>query len=163
VVGSGVSWTICKSAPCCRQITTPAPSHSVFLQARCPICSQTHSVKAVKTQLKQIALFTLQNDLLLDRRHIFRLTDWRKRWRVVVQCRADDGVLWVVLQVLHRAADECVCGERSARYGEVWTRVPVPAGSQGSTSSRQWPTPSQWVCPSSSAHTHTCLAAGWEP
>ena len=28
--GSGISWAICKSAPYCRQITTPAPHHSVF-------------------------------------------------------------------------------------------------------------------------------------
>ena len=28
--GSGISWTICKSAPSSRQITTPAPHHSVF-------------------------------------------------------------------------------------------------------------------------------------
>jgi len=30
VSGSGISWAICKSAPCCRQITMPAPHHSVF-------------------------------------------------------------------------------------------------------------------------------------
>ena len=30
VSGSGISWTICKSAPHSRQITTPAPHHSVF-------------------------------------------------------------------------------------------------------------------------------------
>ena len=30
VSGSGISWPICKSAPCSRQITTPAPHHSVF-------------------------------------------------------------------------------------------------------------------------------------
>ena len=30
VSGSGISWAICKSAPCCRQITTPAPHHSLF-------------------------------------------------------------------------------------------------------------------------------------
>jgi len=35
VNGSGISWAICKSAPCCRQITMPAPHHSVFLQAGC--------------------------------------------------------------------------------------------------------------------------------
>ena len=29
VSGSGISWTICKSARCSRQITTPAPHHSV--------------------------------------------------------------------------------------------------------------------------------------
>ena len=30
VSGSGISWAICKSAPCSRQLTTPAPHHSVF-------------------------------------------------------------------------------------------------------------------------------------
>jgi len=29
--GSGISWVICKSAPSCRQITMPAPHHSVFI------------------------------------------------------------------------------------------------------------------------------------
>jgi len=28
--GSGIGWAICKSAPRCRQVTTPAPHHSVF-------------------------------------------------------------------------------------------------------------------------------------
>ena len=28
--GSGISWAVCKSAPCFRQITTAAPHHSVF-------------------------------------------------------------------------------------------------------------------------------------
>jgi len=30
VSGSGISWAICKSAPRSKQITTPAPHHSVF-------------------------------------------------------------------------------------------------------------------------------------
>ena len=30
VSGSGINWAICKSAPRSRQITTPAPHHSVF-------------------------------------------------------------------------------------------------------------------------------------
>ena len=30
VSGSGISWAICKSAPSSRQITMPAPHHSVF-------------------------------------------------------------------------------------------------------------------------------------
>ena len=45
---SGFSWAICKSAPRSRQITTPAPHHSVFLQAGCPSCRPTNSVKALK-------------------------------------------------------------------------------------------------------------------
>ena len=48
VSGDGISWAICKSAPCSRQITTPAPHHSVFLQAGCPSCRPTNSVKALK-------------------------------------------------------------------------------------------------------------------
>jgi len=30
VIGSGISWAICKSAHRCKQTTTPAPHHSVF-------------------------------------------------------------------------------------------------------------------------------------
>jgi len=30
VSGSGISWAVCKSTRCSRQITTPAPHHSVF-------------------------------------------------------------------------------------------------------------------------------------
>jgi len=46
--GSGISWAICKSAPSSRQITTPAPHHSVFLQAGCSSYRPTNSVKALK-------------------------------------------------------------------------------------------------------------------
>ena len=36
VSGSGISWAICKCAPRSRQITTPAPHHSVFFTGRMP-------------------------------------------------------------------------------------------------------------------------------
>ena len=52
VSGSGISWTICKSAPHSRQITMPAPHHSVFLQAGCPSCCPTNTVKALKAKLR---------------------------------------------------------------------------------------------------------------
>ena len=50
VSGSGISWAICKSAPRSRQITTPTPHRSVFLQAGCPSCRPTNSVKALKAK-----------------------------------------------------------------------------------------------------------------
>ena len=53
VSGNGISWPICKSAPRSSQITTPAPHHSVFLQAGCPSCRQTDSVKALKAIIQQ--------------------------------------------------------------------------------------------------------------
>ena len=46
---SGISWAICKSAPCSRQITTPAPHHTVFLQAGCPSCHPTNQSKHTHT------------------------------------------------------------------------------------------------------------------
>ena len=54
VSGSGISRAICKSAPRSRQITTPAPHHSVFLQAGCPSCRPTNSVKALKAHVHRI-------------------------------------------------------------------------------------------------------------
>ena len=51
VSGCGISWAVCKSAPRSRQITTPAPHHSVFyrpdaLPAAQPIASK-HSRKTL--------------------------------------------------------------------------------------------------------------------
>jgi len=48
VSGSDISWAICRSALRSRQITTPAPHRSVFLQAGCPSCRPTNSVRALK-------------------------------------------------------------------------------------------------------------------
>ena len=36
VSGSGISWAVCKSAPCSRQITMPEPHHSKFFTGRMP-------------------------------------------------------------------------------------------------------------------------------
>ena len=36
VSGSGISWAICKSAPCSRQITMPVPHYSKFFTGRMP-------------------------------------------------------------------------------------------------------------------------------
>ena len=47
VSGSGISWGVCKAALCSRQITMPAPT-TQFLQAGCPSCRPTNSVKALK-------------------------------------------------------------------------------------------------------------------
>ena len=50
VSSSSISWAICKSATRSRQITTPAPHYSSFLQAGCPSCRPTNSVKALKAR-----------------------------------------------------------------------------------------------------------------
>ena len=48
--GSGISWAVCKFAPRSRQITTPVSPPLSFLQAGCPYCCPTNSVKALKAK-----------------------------------------------------------------------------------------------------------------
>ena len=95
VSGSGISWATCKSAPRSRQITTPVPHHSVFLQAGCPSCRPTNSVKALKAQ----------------QRHCLRIL-WRRAevmWGTVCvqrrrerQCWSRSGWLWGTTRLLGR-------------------------------------------------------------
>jgi len=59
VSSSGISWATCKSAPCSRQTTTPAPHHSVFLQTGCPSCRPTNSVKALKATAQYDTIISL--------------------------------------------------------------------------------------------------------
>jgi len=61
VSGSGISWAICKSAPCSRQIPCQHPT-TQFLQAGCPSCRPTNSVKA----LKAVFLTNRQTDRKTD-------------------------------------------------------------------------------------------------
>jgi len=46
VSGSGMCWAICKSAPHPRQ-PRQNPTTQVFLQAGCPSCRPTNSIKAL--------------------------------------------------------------------------------------------------------------------
>jgi len=48
VSGSGISWAICKSAPRSRQITTPAPHHSVFYRPDALPVAQPNNASARK-------------------------------------------------------------------------------------------------------------------
>ena len=57
--GNGISWAICKSAPRSRQITTPAPHHSVFT-GRMPFLSpnQQRQSTHTHTHTRLTALFS---------------------------------------------------------------------------------------------------------
>ena len=59
VSSSGISWAICKSALRPRQIPCQHPT-TQFLQARCPSCHPTNSVKALKANRWPIKLIMKQ-------------------------------------------------------------------------------------------------------
>jgi len=56
VSGSGISWATCKSVLRLRQIATPAPPPLSFLQAGCPSCRPTNSVKALNVVKRRLNL-----------------------------------------------------------------------------------------------------------
>ena len=90
VSGSGISWTVCKSAPRSRQIT----SSLSLLQAGCPSCHPTNSVKALKAKaLKMERWREIQREIQAGRqagrerergwvesRDDVRLVQFRCRW-----------------------------------------------------------------------------------
>ena len=74
VSDSGISWAICKSALCPRQITMAAPHHSVFLQAGCPSCRTTNSVKALKAFA--IQMLCVHNCTVLCKLYVCVCNSW---------------------------------------------------------------------------------------
>jgi len=91
VSGSSISWAICKSAPRSRQITTPAPYHSSFLQARCPSCRPTNSVKALKALSKQAKRIAIHHNLVHIPRHD-KVGLWQEGHRHVEVIEAEASV-----------------------------------------------------------------------
>ena len=57
VSGNGISWAICKSAPSSRQITTPAPHHSVF-SGRMPFLLPNQQRQSTEGTDKEITRYT---------------------------------------------------------------------------------------------------------
>ena len=51
--GSGISWAICKSAPCSRQITLPAPHHSFFTR-RMPFLPPNQQRQSTEGRLDKV-------------------------------------------------------------------------------------------------------------
>jgi len=92
VSGSSISWAICKSAPRSRQITTPAPYHSSFLQARCPSCRPTNSVKALKALSKQAKRIAIHHNLVRIPRHDKLVGLWQEGHRHVEVIEAEASV-----------------------------------------------------------------------
>jgi len=105
VSGSGISWAICKSASRSRQITMPAPHHSVVLQAGCPSCRPTNSVEA---------LYSLNKNKFVD------VFSWRRQSRInseLAEYIANSRLLWwysvwigiIPLWYLHTCLQMLVC------------------------------------------------------
>ena len=76
VSSSGISWAICKSAPCSRQITTPAPHHSVFYRPDALPVAQPTASKHWRTLLADQQQTTLQ-----PFNGLFSRTTWVSRYQ----------------------------------------------------------------------------------
>ena len=83
--GSGITWAVCKSAPRSREITTPAPNHSVFLQAGCLSCRRTNSVNALSEgkppasgTYKTLTQYSQHIQLCYRSTHTCSITVWKR-------------------------------------------------------------------------------------
>jgi len=70
VSGSGISWAMCKSAPRFRQITTPAPHHSVFYRPDALPAAQPTASKHWRDKMVRIHNKNARNNLLYNKRYL---------------------------------------------------------------------------------------------
>jgi len=102
VSSRAISWAIYKSPACSRQITTPAPHDSIFLQAGCPSCHPTNSVK-------ELIIIVILVPLVWNSMHLLALLyvfecrfSQNRSIRNNGQCRPDSKSLGVSLSLLQR-------------------------------------------------------------
>ena len=80
VCGSGISWAA----------STPATHHSSFLQARCPSCHPTNSIKALVANSWVLSIIS-NRDITYDMHNVREISDWRhlcKRLCALKNCTA---------------------------------------------------------------------------
>ena len=114
VGGSGISWATCTSAPRSREINHTSTPPLSFLQAGCPSCCPTNSIKALKafvthTNPSHISLSNIQTrwtstacfinrELLHPLNGLFSRTTWvswyQKRERSLDVSEARDDGVW---------------------------------------------------------------------
>ena len=91
--GSGISWTICKqSAPPSRQITTPAPHHSIFMGQMHFLTpnQQCHSTEG-KTTHKQTEILEHADSVAVRHTYVMHAM-WSNNEQMNEQCF--DAVCW---------------------------------------------------------------------
>ena len=100
--GSGISWAICKSAPRSRQITTPAPHHSVFYRPDALLAAQPTASKHWKQHCHSRPL-----NVVARKRHILnRRPAWIWDSGVYNETERAGGRVWYLQ--LHRFELCCV-------------------------------------------------------
>jgi len=76
VSGSGISWAICKSAPCSRQTTTPAHHHSVFYRPDALPAAQPTASKHWR-HIHSTYINGFSNHMTADKKPSERVKCWR--------------------------------------------------------------------------------------
>jgi len=149
VSGSGISWAIYKSAPCSRQITMPAPHHSVFyrldvLPAAQP--TQFHPKAINRTQ----SVLWMENVTQQTRTCSWILSSWNRtnlEPRVCRYSRPPDLLVtqsWLGHVSSGMNWDEVICSRQAVK--EFWRQTaPRRGGGEGGAPSFSAAT-SRWHC-----------------
>ena len=137
VSGSGISWAICKSASCSRQITMPVPHHSVFyrpdaLPAAQPTASK-HWRQKLETWTTQ-ELHKIEGGFLIHVaaeteliNYLVVLTLWHVLWHLEIRWRM---VVLGVTVLTYNNSDDLSTGRWHGRGGgrptRRWPRLVKP-------------------------------------
>ena len=139
--GSGISWAICKSASHSSQKTMPVPHHSVFLQAGCPTCRPTNSVKALKA-LVTISFYLLKIIWHHSQNSVGKSTQINWATLVMIPVITTGSILLVI-----RGRQIFVCiGRQNAKAGPAARPAVSPATlKRAATNFAAWWTEARWV------------------
>ena len=78
VSGSAISWAICNSAPCSRQITTPAPNHSVFYRPDALPAAQPTASKHWRPVNCKCKYRNKSNIISIQQRQLWSSSRWQR-------------------------------------------------------------------------------------
>ena len=92
VSGSGISWAICKSVPCSRQITSPAPHHWVFYRLDALPAAQPTASKHWRLSVFK-CLGKIQFPMLVPVHEIKLISSTRHWYSSMIDCRFDNRKL----------------------------------------------------------------------
>jgi len=105
VSGSGISWAICKSAPCSRQIATPAPHRSIFT-GRMPFLPPNQQHQSTEGQIITLIINWNTSVAIMNNLHVLFNFAWHMHFyfclSYTVSCRYRDFCSsWLGMSLCH--------------------------------------------------------------
>ena len=133
--GSGISWTICKSAPRSRQITTLAPHHSVFYRPDALPAAQPTASKhwrpdktsvwykwSLVSSVRRLSLHIRFRDAMTAKARPIRRVRSGRHWPSDPQCIHSSNLVLIIWHLSRKIQERRQC--RQHCWGELQRLLP---------------------------------------